>query len=123
MSRPTGLCTIYSLVNIATAGLKPTEKLVKITDAYYEERTVGYNRIYAALGADHRFDLLIRVFNTDLPEEGMYVILEDQKQYQIDIAQKIVGRDCVDLTLMRVEDYYEVVNEPVTDNIPSANSN
>ena len=121
--RPTGLCTIYSLQNIATAGLKPSEKLVKITDAYYAERTVGYNRIYAALGANHRFDLLIRVFNTDLLEEGMYVILEDGKQYQIDIAQKIVGRDCVDLTLMRVEDYYEVTNTTTSNDIPSANSN
>ena len=107
--RPTGECTIYSLENIAAPGRKPTEKLVKIEEAYYMERTVGYNRIYAALGANHRFDMLIRVFNVDFVEDGMYVILEDGEQYQIDIAQKIIEQDAVDLTLKRVEDYYEVV--------------
>lgn len=107
--RPTGLCTIYTLENIAQAGRKPTEKLVELCTAYYAERTVGYNRIYAALGANQRIDMLIRIFNTEMIEAGMYVILEDGKQYQIDIAQKIIGTDSVDLTLVRVEDYYEVV--------------
>lgn len=115
--RPTGICTIYSLENTASPGMKPTEKLVEICTAYYAERTVGYNRIYAAMGADHQFDMLIRIFNTDFIENGMYVILEDGKQYQIDISQKIVGRDAVDLTLKRVEDYYEVAESTVANNI------
>ena len=106
--RPTGLCTIYTLENIAPAGRKPEEKLIEITKAYYAERTVGYNRIYAAMGANHQIDMLIRVFNTDIVDNDMYVILEDGKQYQIDVMQKIVGRDAIDLTLKRVEDYYEV---------------
>ena len=117
---PTGLCTIYSLENTATDGMMPTEKLVKICDAYYAERTVGYNRIYAAMGANHKFNMLVRVFNTDLPDEGMYVVLEDGKQYQIDIAQKIVGRDAIDLTLIRVEEYYEVSDGSTENNIPGS---
>lgn len=117
---PTGLCTIYSLENTATDGMMPTEKLVKICDAYYAERTVGYNRIYAAMGANHKFNMLVRVFNTDLPDEGMYVVLEDGKQYQIDIAQKIVGRDAIDLTLIRVEEYYEVSDGTTQNNISSS---
>ncbi len=109
--RPTGLCTIYKLKNISELGRKPTEKLVKIVDAYYAERTVGYNRIYAARGANQKINQLVRVFNTNLIEEGMYVVLEDGYQYQIDIAQKIVDKDAVDLTLVRVEDYYDVATE------------
>lgn len=109
--RPAGLCTIYKLKNTSELGRKPTEKLVKIVDAYYAERTVGYNRIYAARGANQKINQLVRVFNTNLIEEGMYVILEDGKQYQIDIAQKIIGKDAVDLTLVRVEDYYDVATE------------
>lgn len=109
--RPTGLCTIYKLKNTSELGRKPTEKLVKIVDAYYAERTVGYNRIYAARGANQKINQLVRVFNTNLIEEGMYVILEDGYQYQIDIAQKIVDKDAVDLTLVRVEDYYDVATE------------
>lgn len=108
-----GILTIYSLENIAQAGLKPTEKLVYVDKAYYARRTASYSRIYSAMGADHRFDLLVRVFNTSVPEDGMYVILEDGKQYQIDICQEIVGKDCIDLTLKKVEDYYDVV-EPKT---------
>ena len=115
--RPTGLCTIYKLENTAEPGRKPTEKLVKIVDAYYAERTVGYNRIYAARGANHKISELVRVFNTDLVEEGMYVVLEDGNQYQIDIAQKIVGKDAVDLTLVRVEDYYEVAEQSTQNGI------
>lgn len=117
---PTGLCTIYSLENTATDGMMPTEKLVKICDAYYAERTVGYNRIYAAMGANHKFNMLVRVFNTELADEGMYVVLEDGKQYQIDIAQKIVGRDAIDLTLIRVEEYYEVSDGSTENNIPGS---
>jgi SPP1 family predicted phage head-tail adaptor len=105
---PTGLCTIYTLKNVAPEGRKPAEKLVELTTAYYAERTVGYNRYYAAAGANRRINMLIRLFNTSMVEEGMYVILEDGKQYQIDIAQKIIGKDAVDVTLVRVEDYYEV---------------
>lgn len=100
--------------------MKPTEKLVKKCDAYYAERTVGYNRIYAAMGANHKFNMLVRVFNTDMPDEGMYVVLEDGKQYQIDIAQKIVGRDAIDLTLIRVEEYYEVSDGSTENNIPGS---
>lgn len=109
--RPTGLCTIYKLKNTSELGRKPTEKLVKIVDAYYADRTVGYNRIYAARGANQKINQLVRVFNTNLIEEGMYVVLEDGYQYQIDIAQKIVDKDAVDLTLVRVEDYYDVATE------------
>ncbi len=108
---PTGICTIYTLENVAPVGRKPEEKLVELTTAYYAERTVGYNRIYAALGANRQVNMLIRLFNTAMVEEGMFVILEDGKQYQIDVMQKIVERDAVDLTLVRVEDYYDVATE------------
>lgn len=108
---PTGICTIYTLENVAPVGRKPEEKLVKLTTAYYAERTVGYNRYYAAAGANRRINMLIRLFNTSMVEEGMYVILEDGKPYQIDVMQKIIERDAVDLTLVRVEDYYDVATE------------
>ena len=38
----------------------------------------------------------------------MYVILEDGLQYQIDSMSEIVDEDATDLTLVRIEDYYEV---------------
>lgn len=102
-----GLLTICSLENTAAAGYKPDEKLVEIESAYYEQRKAGITRIYAALGADRRFDLLVRCFNTEVPREGLYVVI-DGEQFQIDICQKIIGQDAVDLTLVKLESYYDV---------------
>lgn len=104
-----GLLTICSLQNTALAGHKPEEKLVVIDTAYYEERTAGITRIYQASGADRRFDLLVRCFNTQVPKEGLYVVI-DTDQYRIDVCQKIIGRDAVDLTLVAVESYYDVIS-------------
>lgn len=111
----TGLLTIYSLENIAPVGHKPVEKLVKIEDAYYEERRAGVSRIYQAMGADHRFDLLVRCFNTDVPHEGLYVVIDDD-QFRIDVCQKVIGQDAVDLTLIKLENYYDVASEQITEN-------
>lgn len=104
-----GLLTICSLQNTALAGYKPEEKLVVIDTAYYEERVAGITRIYQASGADRRFDLLVRCFNTQVPKEGLYVVI-DKDQYRIDLCQKIIGRDAVDLTLVKVENYYDVIS-------------
>lgn len=106
-----GLLKLYTLKNIATAGEMPKQALVEVGTAYYSERTVGYNRIYAAMGADQQIDMLVRCWNTELPTDAQYVILEDGQQYQISVKQKIVGTDAVDLTLVRVEEYYDVAND------------
>lgn len=105
-----GVLTLYALKNVAEAGDMPTQALVEIEKAYYSERTVGYNRLYAAMGADQQIDMLVRCWNTEIPESAGYVILEDGKQYQISLKQKIIGTDAVDLTLVRLESYYNVVN-------------
>ena len=106
--RDEGLLTFYELKNTAEEGLKPVEKLVEIGKAYYANKTIGYNRRYAAKGANCEIDKLVRAYNTDIPEKGMYVILEDGKQYQIDSMTEIDDEDATDLTLVRIEDYYEV---------------
>lgn len=105
-----GILTICSLQNVAQMGRKPSDKLVEIDTAYYQMRQAGVTRIYQALGADRKFDLLVRCFNTTVPTEGLYVVI-DSEQYRIDICQRIIGKDAVDLTLVRVEDYYDVISE------------
>ena len=62
-----GMLKICSLQNIALPGVMPEEKLVEIDTAYYQMRQAGVTRIYQALGADRRFDLLVRCFNTAVP--------------------------------------------------------
>lgn len=106
-----GLLTIYSIDNIAPKGLKPSMKLVEICQAYYSERNVGVQRVYSALSANHRIDALLRCYNTEL-ELGWVVVPEDGKQYQIDVMQKVIGKDAVDITLVRLEKDYEIYTEP-----------
>jgi hypothetical protein len=110
--RDDGLLTFYSLENTSLPGRMPVEKLVSVSTAYYSRRTVGMNRLYAAAGANRDIDVLVRCHNTPtVPEGGKYVILEDGKQYRIDAAQEIVERDAVDLTLVRLEEFYDVADE------------
>lgn len=104
-----GILKIYSLENISEPGYMPVEKLVKVCDAYYAEQTVGVTRLYAALGANQKIDMLVRCYNTVLPENAEYVILEDGKQYRITVKQ---NRNCdVDLTLERLGENYDVADK------------
>lgn len=110
--REGGLLTIYSLQNIAQKGFMPTEKLVSEGAAYFSYRTIGVTRMYAALGANREIEVLVRCWNTELPQEGKYVTLDGSDvQYRIDIAQPIVDEDAVDLTLVRLEDFFDVAAE------------
>ena len=106
-----GMLTIYSLQNISSKGLKPSQKLVEICEAYYEERQVGVQRMYSALGANRRIDALLRCFNTELAV-GMVVVPSDGNQYQVDAIQKVIGRDAIDISLVRVDELYEIYAEP-----------
>lgn len=110
--RDDGLLTFYSLNNISLPGRMPVEKLVSVSTAFYSRLTVGVTRYYAAAGANRNFDVLVRCHNTlTVPEGSKFVILEDGKQYRIDVVQEIVERDAVDLTLVRLEDFYDVADE------------
>ena len=106
--RDMGILTLYDLVTTSTSGDMPIEKLSSVGTAYYAEKTVGYNRIYAARGANQEIDTVVRCYNTDVPFSAKYVVLEDGNQYQISVKQKIVDEDATDLTLVRLEDYYDV---------------
>ncbi|MBR3361218.1 MAG: hypothetical protein IKG39_07755 [Lachnospiraceae bacterium] len=107
-----GILTMYKLQNIAEPGLRPKEKLVELCKAYYNERTVGVTRAYAAMSANQRIDMLVRCSKTEVPIDAEYVILEDGLQYRISLKQKH-GLDC-DLTLVRQEAMLDVINADET---------
>ena len=110
--RDEGILTFYNLQNTATNGKKPTEQLVNLgVIAYYANKTIGFNRMYAAKGANVKLDKLVWVYNTIVPENAKYVILEDGKQYLIASAVQIVDDDAIELSLERLENYYEVADE------------
>lgn len=104
-----GKLKIYELSNQAAPGLMPAEKLVRICEAYYDERTVGVTRAYAALGAKQQIDMMVTAYNVTLPVNAEYVILEDGNQYRISLKQN--QGDHVLLTLVKLEDLYDVADE------------
>lgn len=107
--REGGLVKLYALENVAEPGFMPTEKLVEKGQAFYANRTSGVTRRYAALGANRDYNYVIRCWNmTELPDGVLYAVPEDGKQYRIDPAEPIVDQDAIDLTLVRLEDFYDV---------------
>lgn len=105
--RDGGILTICQLEQVQTPGFMPSEALVEVTTAFFSYRTIGVNRYYAAVGANQRIDLLVRCWNTELPENAKFVVIDDV-QYRIDLAQPV--EDAVDLTLVRLEEFYDVTS-------------
>ena len=74
--------------------------------------TSGVTRRYAALGANRNYDYVVRAHNClGLPDGVKYAVLEDGDQYRIDNAELIFDSDATDLTLVRLEDFYDVADE------------
>lgn len=120
-----GIVYICDLTDTATPGGMPCLQLKKIDRKWYGERTVGYNRLYAARGADEEVDMLVRVAHTRAARAGLYAMLGNGEQYRITAVQQVVddgdyrnanstgsGLRYTDLTLRRVEEYYSVAPEP-----------
>lgn len=106
--RDMGILKLCELTSTSAAGDFPAERLVEVATAYYAEKTVGYNRIYAAKGANEEIDMVVRCYNTDVPYSAKYAVLEGGDQYRISVKQKMVDEDATDLTLVRMESYYDV---------------
>lgn len=115
-----GICTICNLSNDAEQGNMPKEKLEPKDSSFFEERTVGYNRQYAAMGANERIDMLIRIWRDATIHIGMYAVLteyegqENEKgdQYRIINVQHLLDDDglkVTDLTLSRMDQLYEII--------------
>lgn len=98
--RDGGILTIYALENVAEPGYMPEERLVQKCTAFFSYRTIGVNRLYAAIGANRQIDLLVRCWNTEIDPAWEYVIIDDE-QFRIDLAQPT--DDATDLTLTRID--------------------
>lgn len=126
-----GILIIAKLNNVARKGTMPRLVLVPCCRAYYRKRTVGYNRLYAAMGANKEISLLVRCFNTEVPDysEQLYVVFVKPlelsnngepeiihigdnnrrfEQFRVTAIQEIVEEGAIDLTLSKIENYYDV---------------
>ncbi len=107
-----GVLSVCSLTNTAQAGAMPVERLTPVATAYFEERTVGYNRYFTAMGANEQVDLMVRSWRLPEARAGMYAVLsssENDGQYRIIQVQHLLDDDglkVTDLSLRRLETNY-----------------
>lgn len=89
--------------------LAPKSDMFKI-DIFYTDRVVGYNRQYAAMGADQYISKLVRIW--DMPVEmGDYALIGND-QYRVDVVQFLRDEDGLkvcDLTLSKLEERYDCI--------------
>ena len=129
--RDDGVLFICSLENTADNGDMPNEQLTIRNKFWFENRSIGINRQYLAKGVNEQVDMVVRIARTTLPRIGMYAVLGNGEQFRItnvttgrDEFERtkmyeskyyrrpmIVGLDYTELTLMRLEENYELATE------------
>ena len=103
---------LYALENIAEPGFMPAEKLVKKDEQYFSKVTTGITRRYLAEGASKFFSDVVRLWNTvSVPAGVKYAMDEEGIQYRITDERPVYDTDSLELTLERLEDYYNVAAE------------
>ena len=109
-----GLVSIYTVTNTAPAGDMPKMSLAKQSDAYFQNRVIGYGRMYAAKGVNESIDLLIRLWYDPSIRVGQCAVITDSDfsgQYHIDMVQHTTNEDglkVTDLTLSKLEETYAI---------------
>lgn len=105
-----GLLTLYNLRDISNKSGMPKMALVEVTKSYYSNRVIGYNRLYAAMGANCKVDKIVRIWRESQARTEQIVEFEDGEQYKITAVQNLKDDNnlsVTDLTLERIEELYE----------------
>lgn len=106
-----GILTIHKLENISEKGRTPVYRLQPhISQHFYEERTVGVTRYYAAQKANVSVDKLVRIWRDGNVTAGDICVLEDKLQYRVGQIQQTYDDDglaVTDLSLERLERNYD----------------
>lgn len=105
-----GVVYIYSVEDSARPGYQPKPTLTLKLTLRYEEQRLGINRLYLSRQNQAEVEKVIRVPRQDSISNQDVAILEDGSQYSIDYTQTVqdVYPPCLDLSLVKVEQNYEV---------------
>ena len=106
-----GLVQIWSVKDAAQPEHLPVERLDEQKDTLrYEEQRLGIQRYYTGKQNQVNIERVIRVPRTNRVSSQDVAVLEDGKQYRIDLVQAVteVYPPSVDLTLARIEQKFEV---------------
>ena len=109
-----GILYLCELKNTAEPGDMPHDELVRIARHWYEERMIGMQRQYLAKGVNEQIDLLARIHHEPKARIGLYAVLGNGEQYRITNMSNGKNDDelrFTDLTLTRLEDYFDVADE------------
>lgn len=103
---------IYSVEDSAQPGYQPKPALKLKLTLRYEEQHLGINRLYLSRQNQAEVEKVIRVPRQDeAPISNQDVaILENGSQYSINYTQTVqdIYPPCLDLSLVKVEQNYEV---------------
>lgn len=105
-----GVVKIYSVEDSAQPGYQPKPSLTLKLTLRYEEQRLGINRLYLSRQNQAEVEKVIRVPRQDSISNQDVAILENGSQYSIDYAQTVqdVYPLCLDLSLVKIEQNYEV---------------
>ena len=108
-----GIITIYTLENTADPGSMPVNKLVQHAQYYFSYRMIGYNRRFAAKGANEEIDEVVRIWQDRTVRIGMYAVINDDQFRIVDIQQLYddQGLEVTDITLVRLGENYDIDSE------------
>ena len=105
-----GVVKIYSVDDSAQPGYQPKPTLTLKLTLRYEEQRLGINRLYLSRQNQAEIEKVIRVPRQDSISNQDVAILENGSQYSIDYTQTVqdIYPPCLDLSLVKIEQDYEV---------------
>lgn len=109
-----GVVRIYAVTDGAAPGYQPRPVLAPLLETlFYQERRVGLQRYYAGRQAQVEVERVIRTQLRPAVNPQCVAVTEDDEQYGIELVQQVqdVYPPSIDLTLVRIEQKYEVPHE------------
>lgn len=104
-----GVVEIYSAADTAPAGYQPKMKLTHKATLHFAERAFGVQRNYTARQNNVQVEKVVRCMDHgDVSPQDVAII--QGKQYRVDMVSVVpdVYPPCVDITLAKTEQIYEV---------------
>ena len=103
------ICTLY---NANPNGRMPKETLKPIAKHWYQERVIGLNRRYLAMGANERIDLLVYIHDDRRVKSGMFAVLGNGEQFRIDEVNFVIEENTnlrfTSMQMHRLDENYDV---------------
>lgn len=111
---PGGILKVCKLVNTAEKGYTPVYSLEEKASYFYSKKSLSVNRSHFARQDGIKIDNIVRCHNvlSDQFEVDEYVILDDNTQTQMQIidVNDYPDLNVTDLTLKKVNDFYDVIS-------------